>query len=281
MILNLDKNFKPFGENNALVYESFVFPGGEPHIRIVSDLSLIDKVLITIRACNFQDMGLLLVAVDALRRSNVVDIELFIPYLPGARQDRIIVNGEPLTSSVYACLINSMSFSKVTIFDPHSDVAPALIDRCNIIDNRSFAKLVMSEIGSIPLLVAPDAGSIKKVNKIVTDVESRNPIYCLKKRDLKTGKLNGFQVIADNLEGKDCLIIDDICDGGGTFIGIAKELKKKNAGKLFLAVSHGIFSKGFDVLFEHYEKVFCTNSFADFSNESKRLVQIELSNILK
>jgi ribose-phosphate pyrophosphokinase len=62
------------------------------------------------------------------------------------------------------------------------------------------------------------------------------------------------------------LIVDDICDGGGTFIGLAAELKNKNAGKLYLAVSHGIFSKGFDSL-KCFDKIFTTNSFKDFDNE--------------
>ena len=74
-----------------------------------------------------------------------------------------------------------------------------------------------------------------------------------------------------------CLIVDHICDGGGTFIGLAEELKKKNAGKLFLAVSHGIFNKGFDDL-KCFDGIFTTDSFRDF--EGEEVSQIKLNKIL-
>jgi ribose-phosphate pyrophosphokinase len=60
-----------------------------------------------------------------------------------------------------------------------------------------------------------------------------------------------------------CFIVDDICDGGRTFIELSKELKKRNCGNVYLIISHGIFSKGIDVLREHFTKVFCTNSISD------------------
>lgn len=65
-------------------------------------------------------------------------------------------------------------------------------------------------------------------------------------------------------------------DGGGTFTGLAKELRNKNAGKLYLAVSHGIFSKGFDGL-NDFEKIFTTNSFKDIEHE--KVVKIKLKSI--
>ena len=103
-------------------------------------------------------------------------------------------------------------------------------------------------------------------------------IECSKSRDVKTGKLKGFKVYADDLQGKDCLIVDDICDGGGTFMGLAEELKNKNAGNLYLAVSHGIFSKGFDHLAEHFTKIFTTDSFQNINNEN--VTQINLRKVI-
>ena len=69
------------------------------------------------------------------------------------------------------------------------------------------------------------------------------------------------------MEGSDILIVDDICDGGRTFIGLAEELKKKNAGDLYLFVTHGIFSQGFSELKKHFKKIFSTNSFNDFNQD--------------
>jgi len=66
--------------------------------------------------------------------------------------------------------------------------------------------------------------------------------------------------------------VDDICDGGGTFLGLATALKEKNAGKLSLIVSHGIFSKGFEELNKSFDTVFTTNSFRDI--EEEKVVQL-------
>jgi len=73
-------------------------------------------------------------------------------------------------------------------------------------------------------------------------------------------------VYADDLTGKNCLIVDDICDGGGTFMGLAEKLQEKQAGHLFLAVSHGIFSQGLSELQKHFKQIFCTNSIRDYEN---------------
>ena len=116
------------------------------------------------------------------------------------------------------------------------------------------------------MLISPDGGALKKIYKVSEYLGGVEVVECSKSRDVKTGKLSGFKVYSEDLEGKDCLIVDDICDGGGTFIGLAAELKNKNAGKLYLAVSHGIFSKGFDSL-RCFDKIFTTNSFKDFDNE--------------
>ncbi len=69
--------------------------------------------------------------------------------------------------------------------------------------------------------------------------------------------------------------MDDICDGGRTFTGIAEELKQKGAGNLILIVSHGIFSHGFEELFKHYSRIITTNSFRDIQNEEVEVIKVE------
>ena len=90
--------------------------------------------------------------------------------------------------------------------------------------------------------------------------------------------LTGFKVYAEDLKGCDCLIVDDICDGGGTFIGLANELKNKNAGKLYLAVSHGIFSRGFDDLEKCFTKIFTTDSIKKPEHNSLTQIKIGFKN---
>lgn len=78
----------------------------------------------------------------------------------------------------------------------------------------------------------------------------------LKKRNVKTGEITETTVHIDDLNGKDCYIVDDICDGGRTFIEIAKVLRRKNSGKIILMVSHGFFTKGKSVILKHIDSIF-------------------------
>lgn len=267
MILNLDPKFAPFQNQEEIKFQSFTFSGGEPHIKIVQDFDVNRKVTITHRLNSFNDLGLLCVTVDALRRMDVKIIELFIPYFPAARQDRVMIPGEPLSVKVYADIINAMQLNKVFVFDAHSEVTPALLNHSTVIPNYTFIKEVLNRIGQNVKLISPDGGALKKIYKVSEFLGGVEVVECSKSRDVKTGKLSGFKVYNDDLEGMDCLIVDDICDGGGTFVGLAEELKKKNAGKLYLAVSHGIFNKGFEVL-NCFDGIFTTNSFKDFEGES-------------
>jgi ribose-phosphate pyrophosphokinase len=218
---------------------------------------------------------LLCLAVDALQRMEAKLETLIIPYFPSARQDRVMVKGEPLSVKVYADILNNLKFKKVIVFDAHSEVTPAVLNNAEAITNHKFVEKVIQEIGDDVLLISPDGGALKKIYKVSEYLGGIEVVECSKSRDVKTGKLTGFKVYADDLQGKDCLIVDDICDGGGTFIGLAEELKKKNAGKLYLSVSHGIFSKGFEDL-KCFERIFTTDSFKNI--ESDCLTQIKLGN---
>jgi ribose-phosphate pyrophosphokinase len=274
MILNLDKNFKPFEGQKEINFQSLTFSGGEPHIKIQSNFEVNEAVTITHRLNSFNDLGLLCVTVDALRRMGVKIINLFIPYFPGARQDRVMIPGEPLSVKVYADILNAMNLNQVTVFDAHSEVTPALVNNCVVIPNHTFIAAVIKKIGNKVKLISPDGGALKKIYKVSEYLGGVEVVECSKSRDVKTGKLSGFKVYNDDLQGSDCLIVDDICDGGGTFIGLAEELKKKNAGKLYLAVSHGIFNKGFDDL-KCFDGIFTTDSFRDFENEKVEVIQLK------
>lgn len=274
MILNLDPKFVPFQNQEEIKFQSFTFSGGEPHIKIAPDFDANRKVTITHRLNSFNDLGLLCVTVDALRRMDVKTIDLFIPYFPAARQDRVMIPGEPLSVKVYADIINAMQLNKVFVFDAHSEVTPALLNNSTVIPNYTFIKAVLENIGNDVKLISPDGGALKKIYKVSEFLGGVEVVECSKSRDVKTGKLSGFKVYEDDLQGMDCLIVDDICDGGGTFVGLAEELKKKNAGKLYLAVSHGIFNKGFEVL-NCFDGIFTTNSFKDFEGESVKVIKLE------
>lgn len=279
MILNLDKGFKPYGNQKEIEFEYFTFAGGEPHIKIKSNLETVKDVNISHRIKSFNDMGLLFLSVNALRNLGIKKINLFLPYFPAARQDRLMIAGEALSVKVYTDLINSQNFNSVTIFDPHSEVTPALLNNCTVIENYKFIEEVTKQLSKDLILISPDGGALKKIYKVASYLQDYEVVECSKSRDVETGKLTGFKVYSEDLKGKDCLIVDDICDGGGTFLGLANELKEKNAGKLYLAVSHGIFSKGFDEIDKYFDKTFTTNSFKTIEKETK-FEQINVFKIL-
>jgi ribose-phosphate pyrophosphokinase len=298
--LNLTKGYEPFNHiqrgYGIIEYETFTFNGGEPHIKIKlnNNINTIEKndgrILITIRINSFNDLGLLFIAVDSIRKiSPDSKLSLFMPYFPGARQDRVMVDGEPLTSGVYVKLLDSLKFESITSFDVHSDVVAGMFGVLNTkfinMDNHKFTLDCFKDIYpkyndilNIPYLISPDAGANKKVHELGKFLSMINPIEivkCDKTRNVKTGLITNFMVHYDDLGGKDCVIVDDICDGGGTFLGLAKELKKKNSGDLYLIVSHGIFSNGVENLLEHFKCIYTTDSIGNviqITTEMSRIV---------
>ena len=249
------------------------FPGGEPHVKldmksIVTSSSLPKaypdaagggRFLIDARVANMNDFGRLLVMADAVRRLDPLFVELFIPYFPGARQDRA-QEGEALTAKVFADIINLCRFDRVTVVDPHSDVLPALVDNVRVQHIADVIPGLLVE--QMDYLVAPDQGAEKKV--FAVGQKFRKPVINARKhRDMTTGKLSGFEVMfpddLDLSEPKHFLVVDDICDGGGTFIGLAEQFPTTNVS-LHLWTTHGIYSKGFGELLAQYVSLHCSDS---------------------
>lgn len=147
--LNLTEGFNPYNAKteDLIKFESFYFNGGEPHIKIMSNFINLTDVTVTCRLNNMNDVGMLMIATEALRQIGWLGNSfLFIPYFPGARQDRRMVVGEPLTVKIYADIINSLDFNEVNMFDPHSYVAPALVDNSVPIANHKFVQLCLEDI---------------------------------------------------------------------------------------------------------------------------------------
>lgn len=254
-----------------VVPQVFTFNGGEPHVKFDRFDFMAGECTIDAQIRSADDFMELLLATDALRRLGMERINLNIPYFPGARQDRVMVQGEPLTVKVYADIINAQNYNKVTVFDPHSDVTPALIDRCVSCVNHGFVCEVVKALMPVNgyYIVSPDAGSLKKAHalgaylSINTSYEFLGVVECSKTRDVKTGKLTDFKVSSSLMlsHEADFMVVDDICDGGRTFIGLAERLMEAGALDLHLVVSHGIFSKGAEELFKSYKTIWTTDSF--------------------
>ena len=262
----------------AVSYDAFTFSGGEEHIRI-NDKQIEDvtSIKIIIKLMSSAKVMQLCMVVDAVRRlyGSRVSIELEAAYFPYARQDRVCVKGEALGASVMANIINSLNFDSVTVWDAHSDVTPALINNVTIVDqttlishNQTLVKAISS--GDLTL-VSPDAGAMKKTLSMAKAFQAKcPPVIAEKVRDVVTGNIIKTQVSGD-IENKDLIIVDDICDGGRTFIELAKVLKAQGANSVALYVTHGIFSKGLSVFEGLIDQIYTTDSFdvADrFKNDS-------------
>ncbi len=279
--LHLDPDFRAYGSLPPISFEAFEFAGGEPHVKLGA-VEPGARVIVTQRARSWQDLGLVAIAVDALRRAGADEVSLLLPYLPGARQDRVMVPGEPLTVKVYTDFLNSLSLKRVTVFDPHSSVGPALLDNVEVVDSTAYAKTVLADLPANTRLISPDAGAQKKVYAVAQALDGKYAVIDAgKHRDVRTGELTGFAVYVydKQLRGEPCLILDDICDGGGTFLGLATALKQEGAGDLYLAVSHGIFSKGPQVLTKVFKHVYCTDSFSTLP-PTEGITQVPLMRLL-
>lgn len=287
--LNLTEGFNPFGSEDwqCIKHESFFFNGGEPHIKLKVGKDRIDEdIQITSRLSSTNDFMMLCVALDALKQSSIVgEVYLFIPYFPGSRQDRRMVHGEPLTCRVYADILNELNIDYIQTFDNHSDVTTALLDNCEDMNNHGFVRICIEDLTphDKPLkeniVISPDAGSNKKIYSLVQSLWGNAVVKCDKTRDVTNGKISGFEVYVDDLNGRNCVIVDDICDGGGTFIGLAQELKRKNCGDLYLIVSHGIFSKGLSDLYKYFKCIYTTDSFIDIK-ATEQFKQIKFNEFL-
>lgn len=163
-------------------------------------------------------------------------IDLYMPYIPNARMDRVKKSDEVFFLKWFAAFLNTMNLNKVIVLDAHSDISLALIDRVQSLDASQYVVEVFAEIGDDEILFCyPDEGAAKRN----ANLYKRDYVFGIKHRDWRTGNIESLEIIgADKVKGKNVLIIDDICSRGGTFTHTAKALKKAGAEKIYLYVSH-------------------------------------------
>ena len=231
----------------------FKFSGGETQVTFknpsTNKVGASVRIYALIREGDIMPLALL---VDAIRRS-ITDavISLDLPYLPYARQDRVMNSGEALAVKVFTDSINQLDFYEVKVSDCHSDVGLALIDR--VTNDSSFDAHLMDK--TFDAIVAPDAGALKKTLKYAKVLGIKDMLRADKVRNVATGEITGTVVHGDP-SGKRCLIMDDIADGGRTFFELGNKLKELGAASVALYVTHGIFSKGKEALAGAIDEVY-------------------------
>jgi ribose-phosphate pyrophosphokinase len=277
----LELNLVNEGQND-IKYLISKYPDGQQDLTItklgvITPVRGVDEVVIKSRLRNFKDLELIICANQALREMGVKTIKLYVPYFIGARSDRkFVYGGVNYIKHVIAPIINSQNFDSVSVLDPHSDVLEACINNFNKVNNFNLVKFALTDIDNKNgaqdriCLVSPDAGAYKKIFDVAAHFNIDNLITATKVRDIKTGKIIHTEVPnIDKSKNFKYVIVDDICDGGRTFVEIAKAIKEKDENaKIYLIVTHGIFSNSFYELNKLFEKVYSTNSYSDIDVES-------------
>ena len=165
-------------------------------------------------------------------------VSLEMPYIPNARMDRVKSDEEVFTLKVFCELINNVGFEKVTVLDAHSSVSLALIDRVNQMDVKEIIqKAAIDKLPKDIILYFPDEGSQKRY----VDYFPEYRYVCgMKKRDWKTGKIEGLDVIDNGLDlkNKKVLMVDDIVSYGGSLYYSALKLKELGVEEIFAYATH-------------------------------------------
>lgn len=253
-ILNLIRKDK-----STIKYEIVKFPDDEPHITL-ENIDRREKVVVVCRVSNPNDLFILMQVGDILNRQGII-FRIAITYLMSMRMDRVMSFNESYSLKIVADIINNMFPEEVTVLEPHSYKVSSLID--------SYYVQIQSPIPKFDncLYILPDKGARDRY-----EFPENSTVYCTKVREPGTGKLSGFSIenpeVITNNPDKQLVVIDDLCDGGGTFAGIAAEIRKVDPNrKLSIYVTHMVNPKGISTLSENYDEVYFTNSYKDWQDE--------------
>lgn len=251
-------------------YEGMFFPAGEAHVKIteLEHYGLLTQIA-RIDSADGNDLMELAMWADACHRRDEKTV-LLMPYLPGARADHF--DFVPFGANVYARFINDMHIEQLICFDPHSPQMPSMLRNCTVIDSTRLVRehVVGKVTHDVPQryqgIIAPDKGAVDRAQAVADACHI--PLYKAEKhRDPDTGKLSGFTCEPLPDEGK-FLVVDDICDGGGTFMGLA-EATGVGRERLGLYVSHGVFSGQAQDLWKYFHEIWTTDSLSTAHNIDK------------
>lgn len=268
--------------NEANGFEKTTYPDGQHSVQIIDEYFNVKvPILIKCSIKNFSELELLGCILAALKRNDYLVIGVQFIYLFGMRSDRVFEKYQPnYFMDVVAPLLNTIlkqnRIINVGFLAPHSMLA------LNQIDNASEMFVNVLKIIPQPFhLLFGDKSAANKFAHKVFNIETQLAIAFEKRRAGYFGMeiravLENDQVltleneIAYNPKAP-ILIFDDLCDGGATFLKEAKYLIDKfPETKLHLCVMHGLFTKGFEKLLEHFEHIYTTNSYQNFSQEDEK-----------
>lgn len=247
--------------NEEIQFETF--PNGETRMLAENLLELIennDELCVNFKYGDDSDLIKLMFVKKYIERQHSGVTHLKIYYMPYSRMDRS-ENESPFTLKYVSDFINGLNFYTVEVIEPHSDVTCALLNNtdANYINFNLIDKIKedTSFIEDVDYIVFPDTGASKRY----ANMSAKNVLVGHKHRNFKTGEIEKLELIGNiNHHGTKAIIVDDLSSYGGTFVRTAIELKKLGIEEVYLLVAHAENSVFKGELFDHIDKLFCTNS---------------------
>lgn len=219
-------------------------PDGELYLRVEESIRG-EKALIVQSMYPSQERRFVetLMAIDAAKRNGASEVDVLITYLAYARQDKVFLEGEPVSvNTVLGSMIHAGA-GKIYVVEPHSDI-PSKIFRENLVAIDGVTPLARAFIGERDLVVfSPDIGGVDRAARLSRALGAEFH-YIDKKRDRYTGEVSSTLREEIDLRGKAAIIVDDIISTGGTIANAAELLARRGASKIYVVCVHGIFVKG-------------------------------------
>lgn len=270
-------------EKSDIKYSISHFPDGEVQITL-EEFSHKDEVNVRCRITSAEDLFILMQVSDILVRHGMY-FSISIYYLMGMRMDRVMDFNRPFTLNMIVRILDNLGASEVALFCPHSDMSLDLFRKTSVhqIHNEVWdgfiSKLVRTTDYQIML---PDAGAVKRLYG--DDPVDNHVLVGQKTRELKTGAITSIGIAnPEALNGKRILLVDDLCDGGGTFCGLAKAIREINKdAEIDIIVNHMVNPKGIENLSKTFDHVYFSNSYKDwngFKAEYGKVVPILPENV--
>ena len=186
----------------------------------------------------------LLIIMDALRRASARRITAVIPYFGYARQDRKPGPRTPISAKLVANLITRAGADRVLTLDLHAGQIQGFFDIPT--DNLYASPVMVRDIRerfdlAKLMVVSPDVGGVVRARGLAKRINA--PLAIIDKRRERAGESEVMNVIGD-IDGRTCILVDDIIDSGGTLINAADALMEKGAGEVYAYITHGVLSGG-------------------------------------
>ena len=184
----------------------------------------------------------LLLCIDALRRSSAKNITAVIPYFGYARQDRKVAPRTSISAKVVSNLITNAGASRIVTVDLHAGQIQGFFDIPvdNLFTTPMFARYIKKKFKTKNLVcVSPDVGGVQRTRGLATKIKAELAI--IDKRRPEPGKSQVMNIIGD-VKGKNCIIVDDIIDSGGTIVNAVEALKKAGAIDVYVFITHAVLS---------------------------------------